>query len=403
MTVYVSAWPGLSPALLLGPPRREPEPPFPLGASGARYFYVARYGIYQLFRALGFAPADTVLVPAYHHGNEVRAIRAAGARVEFYPSGLDLRADPDELEALLSRRPRALYLIHYLGWPQPVARIERLCRKYGVLLIEDCALSLLSETEGRPLGSFGDHAVFCLYKTLPVPNGGVLVQNRGRLDALERLRLRPCRALSIAGRTAELMGDWVRSRSDAAGRALFALKRAAGQALSGLGLARQPVGDSGFDLEQADVGMSPLSAAVLRRCDYAAVKAARRRNFRLLLDRLAGRVALLPLELEEGVCPLFFPVLVRDKARAAQELWRRGIGAVTFWNRGDPEAEHRGFEETRFLREHVLELPIHQDVTPGQIDYMADQVVRVGADAPYFQGLPWSRSNTSRTGTASIA
>ena len=49
------------------------------------------------------------------------------------------------------------------------------------------ALSLLSEPDGEPLGSFGDWSIFCLYKTLPVPNGALLVQNAMPLGGLDRL------------------------------------------------------------------------------------------------------------------------------------------------------------------------------------------------------------------------
>ena len=74
------------------------------------------------------------------------------------------------------------------------------------------------------------------------------------------------------------------------------------------------------------------------------------------------------------MCPLFFPLLVPNKRAAAEALWRRGIGAVEFWNEGDSEATGEAFPDTQFLRDHVLELPIHQDVTAEQVDYMADQV-----------------------------
>jgi hypothetical protein len=40
-------------------------------------FCVARSGIYHLFRALNLKPFDQVLVPDYHSGNEVAAMRAA--------------------------------------------------------------------------------------------------------------------------------------------------------------------------------------------------------------------------------------------------------------------------------------------------------------------------------------
>ena len=41
--------------------------------------------------------------------------------------------------------------------------IEALCRDSGSILIEDCALSLLSRREGRWLGTFGR-----LFSLLPV-------------------------------------------------------------------------------------------------------------------------------------------------------------------------------------------------------------------------------------------
>jgi hypothetical protein len=47
-------------------------------------------------------------------------------------------------------------------------------------------------------------------------------------------------------------------------------------------------------------------------------------------------------------------------------------GDVTFWNEGDPEAARGPFPGASFLRRHVLELPIHQDVAPDHVQYIAD-------------------------------
>jgi len=371
---YVPAWPGLSPAHLLGS-RRAWARPFPLGAGNATFFYRARNAIYHLFRALRLERHETVLMPDYHSGNEVSAVRAAGATVRFYPIRRSLEPDLDAVSELCRRhRPRVLFAIHYLGWAQPLAQLATLCREQDMLLIEDCALSMLSETQGRPLGSFGDYAVFCLYKTLPLPNGGMLVQNGRALVDLARLPLRRCGIASLGGRTAELLLEWTRGRTGRLGAGLAALKAAVGRRLTSLGVERVPVGDMGFELDQVDVAMSPICARLLAQFDYAAIRERRRANFRALGRRLAGRVPLLKRELEEGVCPLFFPILVEDKPSVAQALWRRGIAAVQFWNEGDPEADAAGAADARFLRRHVLELPIHQDITAAQLDYMAEEV-----------------------------
>ena len=199
--MYVSAWPGLSPVDLLRRPRST-RAPFPMSAPRKTYFFRARNALYHLFRGLGFTARERVLVPDYHSGNEVAAIRAAGAGVTAYPVTRTLDIDLDALARLCTPETRAVLAIHFLGWPQRLAALAAFCRERGLLLVEDCALSLLSEADGVPLGATGDFAVFCLYKTLPLPNGAVLVQNRGRAPGVDALALRRCGLAPLLGRTA---------------------------------------------------------------------------------------------------------------------------------------------------------------------------------------------------------
>ena len=372
---YVGDWPGLSPGELLRRPAAR-ELPFPLSAPHRAYFFRARNAIYHLVRSLGIRDGQTVLVPDYHSGNEVWAIRAAGAALRYYHIGRDFRPDLEQVRRLCeSTKPRALLAIHYLGWPQPIRALAELCAEHGITLIEDCALAMLSDVDGRPLGSFGHYGVFCLYKTVPIPNGGMLVQNGEPCEDLGNGELRPCSTMSLAGRTAELLVEWLRPRSPRLGGALLATKRAAGRRLSALGIARLPIGEIGFDPESVNVAISPLSLALLNGFDYAEIRRQRRENFLLLRQWLGGRTSVLDRELEDGVCPLFFPLLVKDKAAAARALRERGVAAVEFWNYGDPEAQGPGFADAQFLRAHLLELPIHQGVTRAQLRHVADQVL----------------------------
>src|SRR5271157_3318561 len=201
--MYISSWPGLTPNEFLQP-HANGNLPYPLNAPNRLSFCVARSGIYHLFRALEFKKEDIVLVPDYHSGNEVSAIRAAGATIVYYPILRNLEPDLDALSRLAKLNPRVIYVIHYLGWPQPMKEIVALCRERGSILIEDCALSLLSEPQGKPLGASGDYSVFCLYKTLPVPNGGLLVQNTSGLPELAGLQMKSYPLLGTIGRSAEL-------------------------------------------------------------------------------------------------------------------------------------------------------------------------------------------------------
>jgi hypothetical protein len=77
--------------------------------------------------------------------------------------------------------------------------------------------------------------------------------------------------------------------------------------------------------------------------------------------------------LADGVCPLFFPVLVPNKTDTADALRRRGVDVIEFWNDPAGDGSEMG-PNARFFRAHVLELPIHQDLGPRHISHIARQV-----------------------------
>ena len=372
-TMYVPAWQGLTIRHFLRPPVNA-SAPFPLSHRRGRGFHTARSAIYQLFTHLVASGRTRVLAPDYHMGNELRAIRAAGAAVELYPIGRDGRPDLASLSRQAARGADVLFTIHYAGWPQPVSELRALCDQQGLVLVEDCALALLSEAEQGPLGSFGDYAVFCLYKTLPVLDGGLLVQHRHGFSELEHLPLRRIGRAFEVGQALELWLERARSGAPRVGAALAAAKRRIGALLTGLRVKRVPVGDVGFNVADADIAMSCLSERLLDRLDYAAIRNQRRRNFSLLAELLAESGIGPWRPLEEGVCPLFFPLLVKDKPTASRKLKACGVIATELWNEGDPLSAALEGPGARFLRRHVLELPIHQDVDEAQIRYLARQV-----------------------------
>jgi dTDP-4-amino-4,6-dideoxygalactose transaminase len=384
--MFVPTYQGLTPLELVWPARSALNE-FPFDAPRHWYFYRARNAIYHLFRILRtHMPAVRVLAPDYNSGNEVLAMRAAGATVRYCPIGRDLRLDPAEVERQCARhQPDVLYVIHYAGWPQPMAALADLCRRRKMTLVEDCALALLSADGSQPLGTFGHWSVFCLYKTLPLPNGAVLVQNtedRVIEQTLDEMPLRSPGARSAVGRTAELMVQRLRSRADRLGSALDRMKRGAGRAATALNVRGPNVGDIGFEIDDVDLAMSSVSIHVLRRLDLAAIRARRIANYRELADRLRGSITAVFATLPDGVCPLFFPVLVPNKREAALALQARGVDALEFWN---DRVELHGCEPGAaepFLHAHVLELPVHQDLTARHLDHMVRQVASLDLRMP---------------------
>lgn len=372
MSIYVPTFQGLSPIDWLKP-AASAAACFPF-AGPSRSFYRARNAIYHLFAGLqSLVPKLKVLVPDYNSGNEVLALEAAGAELHFYRIGRNMQADLEDLERQCRiHEPDVLYVIHYLGWPQPLDVLKQLCRKRSMLLVEDCALSLLSQPAGVPLGSRGDWSIFCLYKTLPVPNGALLVENTVPLAALERLRLRHAGKYSVLGRLSELMVQRLRARLNGVGAAIQSAKRAAGRAAGAMHVDRSTVGDIGFNLADVDLAMSPSSERLVRRQDFDGIRRRRIANYRALSAALGDAITPACPPLPEGACPLFLPVLVGDKPATSTALRQRGIDALEFWNYGAVPASSES-EAVRYLRSHVLGLPIHQDVSSRQLSYIARQ------------------------------
>ena len=79
--------------------------------------------------------------------------------------------------------------------------------------------------------------------------------------------------------------------------------------------------------------------------------------------------------LAQGSGPINGGAHRRVSVRAAGALRVNGVDVLEFWNHGARSGDPEG-ENARFLRRHVLGLPIHQDLTPRHIDHVAAQVLR---------------------------
>jgi perosamine synthetase len=358
--LFVPALPTLWPGMLLGRGRTEGFHPFT--SSGVRYFYFARNAVWLTVKMLGLDKGE-VLAPAYHHGVEIEALEDAGAKVQFYRVGKRWDVDLADVERRIGPKTRALYLIHYAGFPGPVAEMKKLAEKHGLLLIEDCALSLLSADGSKPLGTTGDVGIFCLYKTLPVPNGGALVINGERSYSLPEPPAPPL--VSTFSHTLSALLQNLELRGGAIGRLLrHALRKLGKGTVQAANLDRVSTGTQHFNRKHVDLGMSPLTLQIALAQQMPDIVERRRRNYFFLLGRLRDLSAPLFNQLPAGVSPLFYPMIVDDKAEMMARLHARGIESIDFWRHSHPSCDASQFPEVQELRRTVLEIPCHQDLTP---------------------------------------
>jgi perosamine synthetase len=364
-TTFVPALPALPPALLLRPKRRQPTFPFDeVTARASHWFYMARAGVYHAVRHL--AKGGVALMPSYHHGVEVEAARKAGARIRFYRIDESMQIDLQDLDHKMRQgNVRLVYVIYYVGFPHPIQDIAAMCRDRGLALFEDCALALFSKlADGESLGSFGDASVFCLYKSLPVPHGGIL---RGTLP-IPRLPAPPIHAtLHHAAGLALTHFEVAYGRP---GRAVRHMARR----LTRSALSRRdhvPLGRDHLEERDLSFGASRLVQALSNRFDAESIIHRRRHNFRLLSRAMADVAPVVFPQLPPGVCPLFVPLRVPKKARVVRALERLGVHAVNFWSLGDPACSPNDFPEVARLRREVIEVPCHQSLDDHAIERLA--------------------------------
>jgi dTDP-4-amino-4,6-dideoxygalactose transaminase len=352
--------------------RREASALPPFSATNVRYFYFARNAVWLTVKMLGLDRGE-VLVPSYHHGVEVEALVDAGATPRFYRVGSRWDVDVEDVARRIGPHTRALYLTHYAGFPGPVEELRRLADAHGLPLIEDCALSLLSSDGTRPLGTTGDIGIFCLYKTLPVPNGGALIVNGPRQYSLPEPPAPP-RASTLSHTLSALLTN-LELRGGAFGRGLRRAIRALGHgSVRAAHLERVATGTQHFNRKHVDLGMSPLTKRIAMAQDLEGLIERRRRNYFFLLGRLREAATPLFNQLPPGVCPLFYPLVVQDKAEVMARLHARGIDAIDFWRRFHPACDASSFPEVAQLRRSIVEIPCHQDLTPELMAAVADAV-----------------------------
>jgi dTDP-4-amino-4,6-dideoxygalactose transaminase len=368
--LFVPSLPTLWPSMLMS--RREASGFPPFNSPNVRYFYFARNAVWLTVKMLGLDKGE-VLMPAYHHGVEVEAVMDAGATPRFYRVGARWDVDLEDVEKKIGPNTRALYLIHYAGFPGPAAEMRALADKHGIPLIEDCALSLLSSDGAQPLGTTGDVGIFCLYKTLPVPNGGALIVNGPRQYSLPEPPAPP--ATSTFSHTVSALLQNLELRGGALGRGLRSFIRTMGHGtVRAANIERVATGTQHFNRAHVDLGMSPLTKRIALAQDMEGIVERRRRNYFFLLSRLRDVSPPLFNQLPPGVCPLFYPMVVEDKAEVMARLHAKGIDAIDFWRRFHPACDTTAFPEVAQLRRSIVEIPCHQDLTPEVMAEVADVV-----------------------------
>lgn len=128
-------------------------------------------------------PGDEVIVPSYTFVSTANAFVLRGAKIVFADSRPDHPGiDEDKIEALITKKTKAIVPVHYAGVACDMDKIMELATRYNLFVIEDAAQAVDSYYKGKPLGGIGHFAAFSFHETKNIISGegGMLVVNDER-------------------------------------------------------------------------------------------------------------------------------------------------------------------------------------------------------------------------------
>jgi dTDP-4-amino-4,6-dideoxygalactose transaminase len=337
------------------------------------YYYYARNSIYNGLKYLGAKNGDNILVPSYHHGTEIEAIRLTGLDLKFYRIDQNMQLDEEDLLSKIDEKTRFVFIIHYIGFPQFLDNIIEACKKNDIALIEDCALALFSKDGNLPLGIRGDMSVFCIYKTLPVPNGGLVHISRG-INGKKFVFERPDN-ISVASRICRMSLNKMKHSAPKA-EEIFSkiIQISFGNLFNAANIKRNPPGTNILDPKLINWGISEISKTIIRNANPERIVQTRRRNYNYMIENLPEEFRRVFPVLKEGVCPLFYPLPVRNKDNVMNYLKNKSMETINFWSWEHPLIKKGDFPEADRLRESIVELPIHQDIHEEDLTYMCSTI-----------------------------
>jgi len=166
---------------------------------GAKYALGVANGLDALnliIRGYGWGPGDEIIVPANTFIATILAISENGCTpVLVEPDIATYNIDPDKIEAAITPRTKAMFVVHLYGQAVQMEKIWAIARKYNLRIVEDAAQAHGAMYKGHRTGNLGDAAGFSFY---PGKNLGALGDAGGITTNDEELFER-CKAIANYG------------------------------------------------------------------------------------------------------------------------------------------------------------------------------------------------------------
>ena len=315
---------------------------------------------------------DEIIVPALSFVATGNAVLHAGFRPVFVDIEREtLNINPREIEKVITKKTRAILVVHLMGKPADMDTICQMAKKYNLYVIEDAAEAHGARYKGRNVGMLGDMAAYSTYLAhlISTVEGGVVVTNRS--DFADILR-----SLRAHGRTCKCKVCILNLKSG------YCPKRF------------QYKEDIRFLFERIGYSskMNELEAAVgLGNLDiFNEILEKRRKNLLSLMkkfEKFKSYLTTIKEEKDEKIGPHAFPIIIQEGAPFKRNQ------LVDYLEKNDIETRHlfssmptqcKGFSflgykfgdfpNAEFIGNQGLHIGVHQDLSEEHVDYFIETI-----------------------------
>jgi len=113
--------------------------------------------------------------------NSILLVKAKPVLVDINPNTLNI--DEKKIESKITKKTKGILVVHFAGLACNMKPILKICKKYNLRLIEDCAHAIESKYRNKHVGNFGDAGCFSFYatKNITTGEGGMLITNNTKI------------------------------------------------------------------------------------------------------------------------------------------------------------------------------------------------------------------------------
>ncbi len=284
--------------------------------------------------ALDIKKGDEVIIPSFTFVATANAVASTGAKPVFVDILKEnYTMDPDDLQKKITKRTRAIILVHLYGNVSYIERISEISKKHHLPVIEDSAQSLGSIYKGKHSGTFFEMGCYSMYptKVMTSGEGGVIVTSDKKFrDKLLMIRNHGM----IHGYDSKIFG---------------------------------------LNLRLSEINAAIATVQLKKLPNFLK---SRKINAKLLSKLLSDSTVILPHERkDENVNWYLYTIATKNRDRLLRKLNEEGIGATSYYHIPVHKTPFYKLKTkltvTDWAASHVISLPVHPNVTQKNLEFIA--------------------------------